>query len=82
MKKPVGLDGLDTPLGPGSTFVAAAVANEIKVQTAELLLERNAMPAVITSSSLVGEERSTALFDSAYADHAARLARAIDPGRS
>lgn len=77
----VGLDGLDTRVGPGSTFVLAAVANEIKVQTAALLLGRDAMPAVITSSSVVGEERSTALFDSAYADHAVRLARAIDPDR-
>jgi hypothetical protein len=31
---------------------------------------------------MVGEERSTALFDSAYADHAARFAKAIDPDRS
>ena len=78
----IDLDGLDTRVGPGSTFVLAAVANEIKVQTAELLVGRGAMPAVITSSSVVGEARSTALFDSAYADHAARLARAIDPERS
>jgi uncharacterized phosphosugar-binding protein len=78
----VDLDGLETRVGPGSTFVLAAVANEIKVQTAELLVARDAMPAVITSSSMVGEERSTALFDSAYADHAARFAKAIDPDRS
>jgi uncharacterized phosphosugar-binding protein len=78
----VDLDGLDTRVGPGSTFVLAAVANEIKVQTAELLVGRDAMPAVITSSSVVGEERSTALFDAAYADHAVRLAKAIDPDRS
>ncbi len=78
----VGLEGLDTRVGPGSTFVLAAVANEIKVQTAALLVARDAMPAVITSSSVVGEEGSTALFDAAYADHAARFARAIDPDRS
>ena len=78
----VELDGLDTRVGPASTFVLAAVANEIKVQTAGLLVGRGAMPPVITSSSVVGEERSTALFDSAYADHASRLARAFDPDRS
>lgn len=73
----VELDGLDVKVGPGSTFVFAAVANEIKVQTAELLVERQAMPAVITSASVVGEERSEALFTDAYADHADRLARVI-----
>jgi len=68
-------------VGPGSTLAFAAVANELKTQTARLLAERNALPAVLTSASVVGEERSTALFDEAYADHAARLARVIDPTR-
>ena len=34
------LDGLDTPIGPGSTVANAAIVNEIKVQTAAILLER------------------------------------------
>jgi uncharacterized phosphosugar-binding protein len=67
-------------VGPGSSFAFVAVANEIKVQTAELLAQRDALPAVITSASVVGEERSNALFDAAYSDHATRLARIIDPG--
>ena len=75
----VEVEGLDVKVGPGSTFVFAAVANEIKVQTAELLAERGVMPAVITSASVVGEERSGELFDAAYEDHATRLARIIDP---
>lgn len=75
----VALDGLDTRVGPGSTFVFAAVANEIKVETAARLVDAEAMPPVISSVSQVGEERSTALFDAAYAEHAARLARVIGP---
>lgn len=75
----VTVPGLDTPVGPGSTLAYAAIVNEIKVQTAELLIDRGAMPAVITGASIVGEERSEQLFDSAYADHAARYARAIAP---
>jgi uncharacterized phosphosugar-binding protein len=75
------LEGTDVSVGPGSTFVFAAVANEIKVQTAELLVERGALPPVLASSSVVGDEGSDALFDAAYAEHAARLARVIDPGR-
>jgi uncharacterized phosphosugar-binding protein len=73
----VDLDGVR--VGPGSTLVFSVVANEIKVQTAELLADRQALPAVITSASLVGEEDSVELFDAAYADHATRLARVIKP---
>ena len=62
----VTLDGLDTPVGPGSTIAAVAVVNSLKVRIAELLVQRDAMLPVITRSSVVGEERSRALFDQAY----------------
>jgi uncharacterized phosphosugar-binding protein len=75
------IDGLDTPVGPGSTIAAVAIVNSIKVRTAQLLVERGAMPAVITRASVVGAERSRVLFDEAYREHARRLARAIDGGR-
>jgi uncharacterized phosphosugar-binding protein len=71
------LDGLDTPVGPGSTVTAVAVVNSLKVRTAELLVERGAMPPVITRGSVVGPARSQALFEAAYREHARRLARAI-----
>jgi uncharacterized phosphosugar-binding protein len=74
------LDGVDTPIGPVSTVANAAVVNEIKVQTAELLAARDALPAVITSSSVIGSERSDDLFQRAYRDHARRLARALGGG--
>lgn len=76
----VEIEGPAVRVGPGSTFAFVAVANEIKVQTAELLARRDVLPAVITSASVVGEERSNALFDAAYSDHATRLAHIIDPG--
>jgi uncharacterized phosphosugar-binding protein len=65
-------------VGPGSTIGAVAIVNAIKVRTAELLVERGAMPPVITRASAVGAERSRAMFDGAYREHARRLARAID----
>jgi uncharacterized phosphosugar-binding protein len=71
----VRIDGLETPVGPGSTIAAVAIANEIKSQTAALLVERNAMPPVLTSAALVGPERSQQSFDDAYAEHARRAAR-------
>ncbi len=73
----VDLPGLDTPVGPGSTIAAVAIVNSIKVRTAELLSEQGALPPVLTRGSVVGSERSRALFDAAYSEHARRLARAI-----
>lgn len=74
----VTVEGLDTPVGPGSTVGAVAIVNAIKVRTAELLVERGSMLPVLTRPSVVGLERSQALFDAAYREHARRLARAID----
>jgi uncharacterized phosphosugar-binding protein len=73
----VTVDGLDTPVGPGSTIAAVAIANELKAQTAALLVARGAMPPVLTSAALVGPERSEKLFDDAYAEHARRVTRVL-----
>jgi len=80
----VTLDGLAHPVGPGSTLANAAVVNEIKVRTAELLVERGSMPPVLTAASLVGDEESRRLFTEAYNEHARRLAVILvreDPAR-
>jgi uncharacterized phosphosugar-binding protein len=74
----VTIEGLDTPVGPGSTLAYVAIINALKVRIAQLLTARGAMPPVITRASVVGPERSRALFDGAYAEHARRVARAID----
>ena len=74
------LDGLDTPVGPSSTFAAVAVVNAIKVRTAELLVERGAMTPVITAATVVNVDRSQELFDAAYREHARRLARILTGG--
>ena len=73
----IALDGVDTPVAPGSTITAVALANELKARTAVLLDATGALPPVITSPALVGADRSRALFDAAYADHARRLARTL-----
>jgi uncharacterized phosphosugar-binding protein len=71
------VDGLETPVAPGSSIAAVAIANEIKARTAALLVERDAMPPVLTSAALVGPERSRQLFDAAYAEHARRIAHVL-----
>lgn len=74
------VNGLNTPVGPGSTIAAVSIVNSIKVRVAELLVVGGHMPPVLTRASVVGEEGSRALFDQAYQEHARRIARAIDKG--
>jgi uncharacterized phosphosugar-binding protein len=74
----VHIDGLDTPVGPGSTVTNVAIVNSLKVRVAQLLTERGAMTPVITRASEVGPERSRELFEGAYDEHARRIARTID----
>ena len=66
-----------TRVGPGSTVAAAALANAVKVRTAELLDERGALPPVLAAPSLVGADESRRLFDAAYAEHARRYAEVL-----
>ena len=73
----VELAGLATPVAPGSTVAGVALANALKARVAELLLERGALPPVLTSASVVGRAASETLFATAYAEHARRLARAL-----
>jgi uncharacterized phosphosugar-binding protein len=76
----VTIDGLESPVGPGSSIAAIAVVNEIKVQTGARLVERGAMPPVLTSASVVGAERSAELFEAAYREHARRAAAVLAVG--
>jgi uncharacterized phosphosugar-binding protein len=71
------VEGMGEPVGPVSTFTAVAIVNEIKVRTARLLAAGGIVPPVITSSRLVGAERSAELFEAAYLDFARRAAGAL-----
>lgn len=71
----VALEGLDTPVSPGSTVGGCMVINCIKAEVALRLTEAGVPPKVLTASALVGKQRSTDLFESAYDEHARRLAK-------
>jgi uncharacterized phosphosugar-binding protein len=73
----VPIDGVDTPVSPGSSLAAVALANELKARTARLLAARGELPPVLTSAALIGRERSALLFEEAYAEHARRLAAVL-----
>jgi uncharacterized phosphosugar-binding protein len=73
----VELDGLDAPVGPGSTLAYAAIVNEIKVQTAARLLARGVLPPVLVSGAVVGADEAARRFEAAYRDQARRYAAVI-----
>ena len=73
----IDLEGLEYPVGPGSSLANISVVNELKVQTAAHLVELGYAPIVLSAASLVGAERSARLFDEAYAEHARRLAATL-----
>ena len=67
--------GLDTPVAPGSTVGGAVLINCIKAEVAKLLTEAGRPPKVLSAGVVVGAERAVDLFESAYDEHAHRLAK-------
>lgn len=70
----VKVSGLDTPVAPGSTVGGALLVNCIKAEVAHLLTEAGHPPKVLSAAAVVGVQRAVDLFESAYDEHAHRLA--------
>ena len=68
------VDGLETPVSPGSTVGGIMIINSIKAEIARLLTEAGKPPKVLTAGCVVGQEKATALFEAAYDEHSHRLA--------
>jgi uncharacterized phosphosugar-binding protein len=71
----VTIEGLPTPVSPGSTVGGCMLINCLKAEVARLLTEAGAPPPVLSGAAVVGEARATELFETAYDEHAHRLAR-------
>lgn len=71
----VTIPDLDTPVAPGSTVGGSIIINSIKAEVAKMLTEAGQPPKVLCGSAIVGKEKSAELFESAYDEHAHRLAR-------
>jgi len=69
------IPGLETPVSPGSTIGGALIINTIKAEVARLLTEAGQPPKVLTATNVVGKEKAIELFESAYDEHAHRLAK-------
>jgi uncharacterized phosphosugar-binding protein len=71
----VKIDGLETPVSPGSTVGGCMVINTIKAEVAARLTKAGHPPKVLTGSAVVGAQKATELFEAAYDEHARRLAK-------
>jgi uncharacterized phosphosugar-binding protein len=69
------IENLDTPVAPGSTVGGAMLINCLKAETARLLTEGGHPPKVLSAAVVVGAEKAVKLFESAYDEHAHRLAK-------
>lgn len=71
----VSIEGLKTPVSPGSTVGGIIIINCIKAEVARLLTEAGRPPKVLSSAAVVGAEMAEELFESAYDEHAHRLSK-------
>lgn len=71
----VKIENLETPVSPGSSVGGVMIINCIKAEVAKRLVEGGQPPKVLTGGAVVGEQRSAELFESAYDEHARRLAK-------
>jgi uncharacterized phosphosugar-binding protein len=69
------VQGLKTPVSPGSTVGGAMIINSIKAEVAQLLTAAGQPPKVLSGAVVVGEKQAVELFESAYDEHARRLAK-------
>jgi uncharacterized phosphosugar-binding protein len=70
----VTIEGLETPVAPGSTVGGCLLVNCLKAEVAARLTRAGQPPRVLTAPAVVGPERSSELFEAAYDEHARRLA--------
>lgn len=71
----VRVEGLKTAVAPGSTVGGCLLINSIKAEVALRLTRRGRPPKVLTAGAVVGSKKAAELFESAYDEHARRLAK-------
>lgn len=69
------VDGLETPVAPGSTVGGCLLINAIKAEVAARLTQAGQPPKVLSAGAIVGARRATEIFEAAYDEHAHRLAQ-------
>ena len=71
----VTIDGLETPVSPGSTVSGCLLVNSIKAEVAKRLTEAGKPPKVLTAGAVLGSEKAHDLFQAAYDEHGRLIAK-------
>jgi uncharacterized phosphosugar-binding protein len=71
----VQIEGIETPVSPGSTVGGCMLINAIKGEVAARLTKAGQPPKVLTAGTLIGNKQAAELFESAYDEHSSRLAK-------
>jgi uncharacterized phosphosugar-binding protein len=71
----VRIEGLESPVAPGSTIGGCLLINAIKAELADRLVRAGSPPLVLTAPALIGSPAAADRFERAYDEHAARLSR-------
>jgi uncharacterized phosphosugar-binding protein len=71
----IDIEGLETPVSPGSTIGSCIIINSIKAELANLLTKAGHPPKVLTAGAVIGAEKATEIFQAAYDEHAHRIAK-------
>jgi uncharacterized phosphosugar-binding protein len=69
------IEGLDTPVAPGSTLGGVLIINTLKAEIAGILQKNGKTPKVLSSGKIIGEQRAADLFEAAYDEHAHNMAK-------
>lgn len=69
------VEGLDTPVSPGSTLGGVLLINTVKAEVANILQQNGKTPKVLSSGKIIGDERAAELFEAAYDEHAHNMAK-------
>jgi uncharacterized phosphosugar-binding protein len=72
------IEGLETPVSPGSTVGGIMIINSIKAEVARLLTEAGHPPKVLTAPAIIGDEKAKELFENAYDEHSRRMAKVFE----
>src|SRR5437588_3296274 len=65
----VKIEGLETPVSPGSTVGGCLIVNAIKAEVAARLTKAGQLPKVLSGAAVVGAQKATELFEGAYDEH-------------
>ena len=71
----INIEGMDTPVSPGSTLGGVMLINSLKAEIAAILHANGKTPKVLSSGKLIGNEKAAELFEAAYDEHAHNMAK-------